>query len=126
MPIDNLEHRMREPMEKERKTVKFEYRIVPSYTTYSASGAFGGLNAFGEITINFFYERGAIPKSQEFEILPNGRLATTPKSEDKVDAVIRNVLFGVSISPDVAKSLATWLNQKVKEYNDRLTSQEKK
>ena len=43
--------------DKKLGTIKFEYKILPSYNSYAVSGAHGGLNAFGEVVVNFFHER---------------------------------------------------------------------
>jgi len=88
------------------------------------SGAFGGVSPAGDISANFYYERRAIPKSQVFSVLENGRLDELPLKEEKRDSIIRNVLFGISMSPNVARGIARWLDEKADEF-DRIHSIEK-
>jgi len=107
---------------KKPKTIKFEYKILPTYNSYAISGAYGGLTAAGEIVANFFHERSSIPRKQEYQI-QNGQLQEPPIVEEKKDAIIRDVLFSVSMSPAVARSLADWLTKKADIYEKKLLQQ---
>lgn len=109
-------------LEKELETIEFEYHILPSFNSYAVSGVYGGLNASGEIVVNFFHERNAIPKTQKFKIR-NGQLHGVPVSEEKKSAIIRDVLFNVSLSPSSARGLARWLNEKADIYDAKLSKQ---
>lgn len=110
-------------MAKEKpKTIKFEYEILPTYNSYAISGAYGGLTAAGEVVANFFHERGPIPRKQEYQV-QDGKLQEPPILEEKKDAIIRDVLFSVSMSPPVARSLANWLNKKADIYETKLLEQ---
>ena len=109
-------------VDKKLGTIKFEYKILPSYNSYAVSGAHGGLNAFGEVVVNFFHERAPIPKKQEYQIL-NGHMQGAPILEEKKDTIIRDVLFGVSMNPATARSLADWLNEKADLYDEKLSQQ---
>lgn len=110
-------------VDKKLETIKFEYKILPSYNSYAVSGAHGGLSASGEVVVNFFHERGPVPKKQEYQIR-NGQIQEPPIFEEKKDAIIRDVLFGVSMSPSTARSLANWLNDKADLYDEKLSQQE--
>jgi len=106
------------------ENLTFEYKILPTFNSYAISGVHGGLNASGEVVANFFHERGPIPKKQEYQIR-NGQLQEPPISEEKKDAIIRDVLFSVSMSPSVARALAKWLNDKADLYETKLSQQKK-
>jgi hypothetical protein len=103
-------------VENEERTVTFEYKVSPNYSAYSISGAHGGLNAFGEIVMSVYSERGAIPRTQTFKIRSDGTIADHPDFEEKKNTVIRDVLFSICMPPPVAKALADWLNDKVAMY----------
>lgn len=54
--------------DKKPKRITFEYKISPSYTVYAINGVYGGLNPHGEILMNIFNERSAIPRSVTHDI----------------------------------------------------------
>ena len=108
--------------DKKLETINFEYKILPSYNSYAVSGAHGGLNSSGEVVVNFFHERGPVPKEQKYQVR-NGHVQEPPIFEEKKDAIIRDVLFGVSMSPSTARSLASWLNDKADLYDEKLSQQ---
>jgi hypothetical protein len=96
--------------------VTFEYKISQNYVVYAITGVFGGLNAQGQVIMNLFNERHAIPKTQTHAILPDGTLSPTPISEDKKKHVIRDVMLGISISPDTARTFANWLIERADQF----------
>lgn len=95
--------------------IKFEYKLSNNYSVYAINGAHGGLSPKGEIIMNVFFERQSIPKSTTHEINENGTLGREI-DKDQVEAVIRQVLFGLAMSPDTAKAIAVWLNQRAEEF----------
>jgi len=106
---------------KQKKSVTFKYKISPNYCIYPINGIYGGLNAYGEIIGSFFSERPAIPKEITFEIKKN--MLGEKISEDKLDAIIRDTIFGISIKPDTARAIAKWLNYKADEYDKIIAEQ---
>ncbi len=108
-------------MENRPKKVTFEYKISPNFIVYAATGAIGGLNAQGQIIINFFNERAAIPKTQTFDINQKGALIMPPIAEEKKDSVIRDVFLAVSLSPQTARGLAQFLNNQADNF-DKMSS----
>lgn len=108
-------------MEKsEKKELSFEYRISPTYSVYAISGAVGGVSPGGEIIANLFSERNPIPKKVKHQIEEDGRLGKEIERE-VVDSLIRNVMFGISMNPNVAKALGEWLIRKATEHEVRVT-----
>lgn len=104
------------------KTISFEYKISPNYNMFAVSGIIGGLNARGEIVVNFFSERHAIPQKQTYELNPDGTLKFI--EDQKKDSVIRDIPFGLSMPPSVARAVAKWLNDKADQYEKILASSE--
>jgi hypothetical protein len=111
--------------EESGKTLTFEYKISPNFSTYRITGIYGGLNATGDVVMSFFNERAAIPKTQTYEI-KDGKLGESPVSEEKKGVIIRDVMFAVSMSADNAREIAKWLNWKADEFNKLVEAQKEK
>ncbi|MDO9530149.1 MAG: hypothetical protein Q7J27_13470 [Syntrophales bacterium] len=109
--------------DKKQKTITFEYKISPNYVIYNTSGCYGGLNAFGEIIMNVYSERNAIPQSETYKIDNTGQLSKKPISEIKKESVIRDVMFSLSINPRVARSMGQWLIEKADIYEETIEKQ---
>lgn len=95
--------------------ISFEYKISPNYSNYTVAGAHGGLQPGGLITANIFSERTAIPRRITHRLSSAGALGEIIE-EEKKDAIIRDVLFSLSMTPNTAKSLGKWLIEKAEEY----------
>ena len=102
---------------KKQNTVTFEYKISPNFAVYAVCGAFGGLNSHGEIIMTLYNEKVAIPERQTYKIDDDGTIDKQPIGVDKKDAIIRHVMFGVSMNPSVARSVGEWLIQKAEAYD---------
>lgn len=107
------------------KQITFEYKISPAYFVYGVSGVHGGLNGQGQIIMNFFNERHAIPKTQTYSIQENGSISKLPIAEEKKGHIIRDVMLAISISPSTARAFAAWLNDKADQF-DKLFPKESK
>ena len=103
--------------------LRFDYKILSSYTAYPLNGVYGGLNAFGQIVMNCYHERNSIPKFQTYPIKGDGSLANQPIESDPETAIIRNVMFSLYLDPGTARSIAKWLNEKADDC-DRLIKKE--
>ena len=79
--------------------ITFEYKISSTYTVYAVSGVFGGVNGQGQVIMNFFNERHAIPRTQTYAVGEKGPIGEQPLSEEKETSVIRDVMFAISIKP---------------------------
>jgi hypothetical protein len=101
--------------EKKIAQITFEYQISPNYSNYTIAGAHGGLQPGGLITANIFSERTAIPKRITHRLTEQGGLGEIIE-EDKKEAIIRDVLFSLSMTPNTARSLGKWLVEKADEY----------
>jgi hypothetical protein len=97
--------------------ITFEYKISPNFAVYSVTGVIGGLNAQGQVIINFFNERSAIPKKQKHAISSTGGLSDVPVDEERKSEVIRDVMFAISINSSTARAFAKWLIQKADQFD---------
>jgi hypothetical protein len=100
----------------EKQKISFRYKVSPNFAAYAIDGVHGGLTPNGEIMMNVFHERPAIPQKTVHEINPDGTLGETIEKEGK-KSIIRDVPFGLSMSPSTARIIAKWLNEKADEYD---------
>ena len=105
-------------MEREEKqTISFMYKISPTYVIYSISGVHGGISPQGELVVNFFSERHPIPRRTVHEISKEGVLGQEI-SRDTEESIIRDIFFGISITPKTAKMIAEWLMTQINKYEE--------
>ena len=52
----------------EQNKVKFKYIFDSAYNPKYANGAFGNITPHGEVALNFYFERSALPYEQEFAL----------------------------------------------------------
>lgn len=109
--------------EEQPKQITFHYKISPEYKVYALHGVYGGVNAFGEIIMSCYTERGPIPRMEVFQINEKGALEEPPTEREIKDGAIRDVIAGFSLTPQSARSLAVWLNQKADDL-DKMKSGE--
>jgi hypothetical protein len=127
MPIPDRIKRGGNKMSEEpvKTELTFEYKISPTYSMYWVNGAIGGLNPQGAITVNLFSERMAIPKLVTHELKPDGSLGEEISTKGK-KYIIRDIVFGLTLTPDVARSIGNWLLKRVEEFEDQIAVRQKK
>jgi hypothetical protein len=87
----------------------FEYKISPNYSVYNVNGAYGGPNGFGNIIANFWSERGPIAKTHVFQVDKDGNIISDSLEQNLQESMTRDVLFAISLTPSVARSMGEWL-----------------
>ena len=100
--------------------MKYEAHYIKTgdFKTVLGSGIYGGLTNTGQINMNFFTDRAPIPTKITFDIDPdNGNILGELEREIK-EGIIREVHFGVLLDVDTAKSIVSWLNDKIEEYKE--------
>lgn len=102
-----------------KKIIKCKYIFDDKFNPLYANGAQGGISVLGEILINFYLERTALPNSQTFEIDPNsGVLGQELKSEmdplDLESSTVRFMQTGVILNYSTAKEIHRWLGDHLK------------
>ena len=99
----------------DKREVKFKYIFEDSYNPVYVNGAQGGINPQGEIVINFYLERLALPTSQTHEVKEDGRLGEMIASEpaDLGQSFVRVIKNGVVLNLAAAKSIHDWLGQNI-------------
>jgi len=101
-------------MEQEPKQIRVKYKLDANYREVPVTGAWGGVGAGGMIHAQIFVEHQDIPEENSASITDDGVL-----TEDKNDfALLRYIQVGLIMRPEVAKSLAQWLLDKVEKSQE--------
>ena len=99
--------------------IDIHYIKNPSYRGVHVDGALGGLTPRKYLSINFYAERGVIPKSEEIALLPDGKPDKSKDrkiSDDSKKGLIREIEFGVYLDINATIEIKNWLELKIKEY----------
>jgi hypothetical protein len=95
--------------------MEFEVHYIKNhdFKTIQGNGIFGGLTNSGQIDINFFTERGPIPKKLIYEVEPETGEIKKEIGRESKNGIIREVHLGVLLDAATAKSIIEWLQEKV-------------
>ena len=104
-------------MAQDKPELKFKYIFDYGYNPIYVNGAHGGVSPRGEIVINFYLERMALPESITHEITPNGTIGkeVAAEPEDLGQSMVRFIKSGVVMNYQNARELHLWLGERVKE-----------
>lgn len=87
------------------------------YRQVHVDGAHGGITPSGFINVNFFSQRGAIPKGTEFEVNSGGQITNPIKDiDDSKQGIIREFEFGTYMDINTCISIKEFLERKIEEY----------
>ena len=96
------------------QTVKCKYIFEANYNPKYVNGAYGGISSRGEIIVNFYLERMALPHSQTFTItdgLVTSEVSEAAEPNDHAKSVVRVVENGVILDYMNAKEIHRWLGE---------------
>jgi hypothetical protein len=104
-------------MAQNKPELKFKYIFDYGYNPVYVNGAHGGVSPRGELVMNFYLERMALPESITHEINPNGTIGNevAAEPEDLKNSLVRFIEAGVVMNYQNAKELLLWLGERVKE-----------
>lgn len=104
-------------MPQDKPELKFKYIFDYGYNPVYANGAHGGVSPRGELVMNFYLERMALPESITHEINPNGTIGseTAAEPDDLAHSMVRFIEAGVVMNYQNARELHLWLGERVKE-----------
>lgn len=102
-------------MNAEQETVKFKYIFSDDYNPVYVNGAYGGVTARGEIVVNFYLERHALPYSVTHSLEQGGAVGeqVAREPEDSARTLVRFVTNGIVLSAEHAKSIHAWLGKHI-------------
>ena len=104
-------------MSQNKPELKFKYIFDYGYNPVYANGAHGGVSPRGELVMNFYLERMALPESITHEINPNGTIGseTAAEPDDLAHSMVRFIEAGVVMNYQNARELHLWLGERIKE-----------
>jgi radical SAM superfamily enzyme YgiQ (UPF0313 family) len=100
--------------------IKCKYIFSKDYNPKYANGAQGGINPQGEIVINFYLERNALPNSQTFQLDDNNTISKEINVEpnDLKNSFVRVFENGVVMNYQTAKEFHKWLGGHIKKLEE--------
>jgi hypothetical protein len=104
-------------MAQDKPELTFKYIFDYGYNPVYVNGAHGGVSPRGELVMNFYLERMALPNSITHEINPNGTIGreVAAEPEDLGQSMVRFIKSGVVMNLQNAKELHHWLGERIKE-----------
>ena len=104
-------------MAQNKPEIKFKYIFNYGYNPVYVNGAHGGISPRGELVMNFYLERMALPESITHEINPNGTIGDEVASEpdDLKNSLVRFIDTGVVMNYQSARDFHIWLGERLKE-----------
>jgi hypothetical protein len=95
----------------------FKYVFADDYNPVYVNGAHGGLSPRGELVINFYLERPALPHSITHALTPNGTIGVEvgEEPEDLKSSMVRFVSSGVILNGENARNVHAWLGERIRE-----------
>ncbi len=99
------------------KKIKCKYIFSDKYNPKYINGAQGGISPQGEIVINFYMERNALPNSQTYQIESDNIASKEIESEpsDLKNSFVRIIENGVIMNYQSAKEIHKWLGKHIDE-----------
>jgi hypothetical protein len=97
--------------------IKFKYVFSYNYNPTYVNGAQGGVSPRGEVVVNFYLERPAVPNSITHELTPQGGIGreTAVEPEDLQTTLVRFIDTGVVMNYENAKIFHAWLGERLQE-----------
>jgi len=97
--------------------ITFKYIFEQDYNPVFITGAHGGVIPSGEIAINFYLERHALPKEETQRIEKDGKLGEVihPVPEDLNESMVRIIKNGIIMTIPNAKVIHKWLGERIQE-----------
>lgn len=94
--------------------IRYEYEEKPGMQPMYAHGVWGGINAQGEVEINFYTECDKLPPFSERLVAPDGTFGHEMAPVDEnMKVVSRHILSKIIINYHTARDILDWLEDKV-------------
>lgn len=98
--------------------VEFVFEYDPGYRIIPSNGVWGGLTPRGDFRLDFFVEGVGIP-GRVTNLLEEGHLGKEVKRDPK-RTLVRRMEVGVLMSREQAKSLAEFIDEKLKDFQEKV------
>ena len=105
------------PNSPEERIIRAHYIKSNHFRVIYSDGVIGSITPSGNLQINFFSQRNPIPQLMTYRVDAAGHvLGETKEERVQREGVVREVEVGVVMTIDEARSLASWVEDKVSEY----------
>lgn len=94
--------------------IQFTYAKAKDHRTVMISGAFGGLNMNGYLTVNFYIDKNEVPDTATYEVKEDGTAIEKSKTPSGAN-LVREVLMTGIMDLETMKSFHAWIGQKIDE-----------
>jgi hypothetical protein len=110
-------------MAQQNTSKNFTFKFIKSsgFKTIGIDGVYGGLNVKRHINMNFYVDAVDLPNSTLHAINEDTSIGAALPIEKKALATVRELQFGVNFDVNTAKAIVVWLNDKIKEAQDKET-----
>lgn len=101
--------------------LKIKYIFSDDYNPVYVNGAYGGLSPRGDIVINFYFERQALPNIQTYEMhegIIGPEIIEERDPADHLGSMVRYVSNGIILDYQNAKEIHRWLGTHIKSMED--------
>ena len=97
--------------------ITFKYIFPDDYNPTYVNGVYGGINPKGDLVLNFFLERPALPKKETFSLMSSGTLGPQKdcSPEDLKTSMVRFISTGIVLDLRGAKEICGWMKEKIVE-----------
>ena len=100
------------------RRVTATYTKSPLHRVVHGSGVWGGLTPQGEVRLSFYNESLTIPESIVLDVTPTGTTEVKEEREGgETPRFTRELEVDVVLGITVARSVHSWLGEKLKEYD---------
>jgi hypothetical protein len=93
-----------------------DYRVVP------VSGVYGGITPQGMVHADLFVEKKDLPESMVMRVEEASGSSYEVSREPEQSGVVREMLVGMVMRPEVAKAIGQWLIHQVEQMEKQMTS----
>ncbi len=97
--------------------VEFVYTEADGYRLVHGSGAYGEVNAQGNIVFEIYTEHQLSPDKEEKEITEDNQVIDVPQEDEKT-TVRRAKQIGIVMSLEEAKAFDNWLQEKIEDLEE--------
>jgi hypothetical protein len=94
--------------------IRYEYQEAPDARPQYAHGVWGGINAQGEVEINFYAECDKLPPFSERLVAPDGSFGhEMAPCDENMKLVTRHILSRIIVNYNTACDIVEWLEDKI-------------
>lgn len=99
----------------EDQDIQILYEKNQDFRTVLATGVYGGFTSNGLLNIHFYTDRTPLPSSSKV-IVPDGDKEKAFEVPEISNGPIREVHFGVLVTPELARNLVSWMSKHISEF----------